>query len=225
MTKITTDYTAAANPDTMLGGALSSYRMLYWLKDILCNFMSDPINIKDERICKILNMQNGDDPTKLNALFDIGVAYSENTQKACTTPMIFISLGPRQYPVRGINQIGTAPIATSWGEPMCKVSRYKTINLVVTIMTEKYDSTVVFTDILEDFLLLNEDLLKEDNGMISEFHVTGVSEPEFQRIGTSAHAKEIYQQKIGITVAGGISATRDTQGPVFRGITQQVNYK
>lgn len=225
MTKITTDYTAAANPDTMLGGALSSYRMLYWLKDILCNFMSDPINIKDERICKILNMQNGDDPTKLNALFDIGVAYSENTQKACTTPMIFISLGPRQYPIRGITQVGAMPTALGWNAPDCEVIRHKTINLIITIMTEKYDSTVVFTDILEDFLLLNEDLLKADNGMISEFHVTGVSEPEFQRIGTSAHAKEIYQQKIGIQVVGGISATRDTQGPVFRGLTQQVNYK
>lgn len=225
MSAIVTDYRAATNPDTMKGGALSSYRMLYWLKDILCNFMSDPINIKDERICKILNMQNGATPEQLNALFDVGVAYSESTQKACTTPMIFISLGARQYPVRGINQIGAAPTASAWGNPMCQVLRYKTVNLVVTIMTEKYDSTVVFTDIIEDFLLINEELLAADNGMISEFHVTGVSEPEFQQIGTSAHAKEIYVQKIGIQVVGGISATRDTQGPVFRGLTQQVDYK
>lgn len=225
MTKITTNYTAAANPDTMLGGALSSYRMLYWLKDILCNFMADPVNIKDDRICKILNMQNGPTPEKLNALFSVGVAYTENTQKACTTPMIFISLGPRNYPITGINEVGGLPIAIGWNAPAGEVIRHKTINLVITIMTEKYDSTIVFTDLIEDFLLLNDTLLKADNGMISEFHVTGVSEPEFKQIGTSAHAKEIYQQKIGIQVVGGISATRDTQGPVFRGLTQQVNYK
>lgn len=225
MSAIVTDYREEANPDSMKGGAISAYRMLYWLKDILCNFMSDPINLKDDRICKILNMQNGATPETLNALFDVGTAYTENTQKACTTPKIFISLGQRQYPITGINQVGAAPTALNWAPPSCEVVRHKLINLVITIMTEKYDSTVVFTDLLEDFLILNEDLMPLDNHMISDFHVTGVSAPEFQRIGQSAHAKEIYQQKISIQVVGGISATRDTQGPTFRGLTQQVNYK
>jgi len=221
MTKITTDYTEAANPDTMLGGAISSYRMLYWMKDILCNFLSDPVNLKDSRICKILNMQNGSSPEKLNALFDVGVTYSERTQKACTTPMIIISLGPRTYATRGINQIGSEPMAIVGNPPLWMGVRHKTINLVITIITEKHDSTVVFTDLIEDFLLINENLFIQDNGMISEFHVTGVSAPEAQLPGNSSNPKPIYLQKIGISVTGGISWNTDTQGPTFRGVQMQ----
>lgn len=223
MSAIVTDYTKQANPDTMYGGAISSYRMLYWLKDILCNFMSDPVNLKDDRICKILNMQNGTTPEQLNALFDVGVAYSEQTTKACTTPMIFISLGPRNYPVRGINEVGATPASICGFQPMSVGFRHKVVNMVITIMTEKYDSTVVFTDLFEDFLLIHETELIQDNGMISEFHVTTVTEPEMQKIGQSSHAKVIYVQKIGITAVGGVSWTTDTQGPVFRGVEMQVN--
>ena len=222
---IITSYTEASKTDTMKGGAISSYRMLYWLRDILANFMADPINIKDNRICKILNMQDGTTPEQLNALFAIGVAYSESTKKSCTTPLIFISLGDRQYPVRSINQLGSEPIATCGATPMWMGVKHKTINMAITIMTEKHDSTVVLTDLIEDFLLINETLFIQDNGMISDFHVTGVSAPEILQIGTGAHAKVIYQQKIGVMVTGGISWTTDTQGPVFRGVQAQVNVK
>jgi hypothetical protein len=223
MSAILTDYTKKGNPDTMMGGAISSYRMLYWMKDILCNFMADPINIKDARICKILNMQNGATPEQLNALFDVGVAYSESTKKAGTTPKIFISLGPRQYPVRGINQIGAAPIALCGATPMYEGVRHKVINMVITIMTERHDSTVVLTDLMEDFLLINENELIQDNGMISEFHVTGVSEPQYLEIGKTPNAKCLYQQKIAVQAVGGISWTKDTQGPVYRGMQTKVN--
>ena len=222
---IVTDYTAKENPDTMKGGAISSYRMLYWMKDILCNFMSDPVNIKDERICKMLNLQDGATPEQLNALFEIGVAYSEHTKKSCTTPLIFISLGPRQYPVRGINQIGSEPVAICGARPMYMGLKHKVINLVITIMTEKHDSTVVLTDLMEDFMLINETNFIQDNGMISEFHVTGVTAPQEQPIGQGAHAKVVYVQQIGVQVVGGISWTADTQGPIFRGIETQMNSK
>ena len=221
--KVVTDYTKQDNTDTLIGGALSSYRMLYWLKDILCNFMSDPVNLKDDRICKILNMQNGATPEQLNALFAVGVAYNDRTTKACTTPMIFISLGPRNYPVGGINQIGADSVSICGFKPMGMGFKHKTIHMVITIMTEKYDSTIVFTDLFEDFLLTHEALFKLDNGMISEFHVTGVSEPEVQNIGQSTHAKEIYVQKISVSVTGAISWTTDVQGPVYRGMDLQVN--
>lgn len=220
---IITSYTKASKVDTMQGGAISSYRMLYWLRDILANFMCDPINIKDARICKILNMQDGATPEQLNALFAIGVAYNESTKKSCTTPLIFISLGARQYPVRGINQIGSEPVALCGATPMHMGTKHKTINMVITIMTEKHDSTVVLTDLMEDFLLINETELIQDNGMISEFHVTGVSAPEMLQIGTGAHAKVIYQQKISIMTTGGIAWTRDTQGPIFRGVETQAS--
>ena len=220
---ITTDYTEQANPDTLYGGALSSYRTLYWLKDILVNFLADPVNVKDDRICKILNMQNGATPEQLNALFDVGVAYSESTKKACTTPKIFISLGAKQYPARSINQVGTGAIADCGAIPMYLGVRHKTINVIITVMTEVYDSTVVFTDLLEDFLLINEIELAQDNGMISEVHVTGVTEPQFINVGQSTHAKCIYVQKISLQITGGISWTTDTQGPVYRGMQQNIN--
>ena len=222
---IITSYTKSSKLDTMKGGAISSYRMLYWLRDILANFLVDPINVKDERICKILNMQDGATAEQLNALFTIGVAYNESTKKACTTPAIFISLGPRQYPVRGINQIGSDPVAFCGTVPMHMGVRHKTINMVITILTEKHDSTVVLADLMEDFLLINETQLIQDNGMISEFHVTGVSEPELLVVGTGAHAKNIYRQKISVTATGGISWTTDTQGPIFRGIDTHVSVK
>jgi hypothetical protein len=215
---ITTNYTKEANPDTLYGGAMSSYRTLYWLKDILMNFMADPINIKDARLCKLLNMQNGSTPEQLNALFDIGVAYTENTQKACTTPKIFISLAGLQYPPGSINKTGSTPVAMCGARPMYVGKRMKVTNIVITVMTEKYDSTVVFTDFLSDFLLINEFELARDNGMISEFHVKEVTAPEFEQVGKSTHAKCIYTQKILIQTMGGISWTTDTQGPVFRGI-------
>lgn len=222
MSTIVTDYTKKANPDTLYGGALTSYRVLYWLKDILCNFMSDPVNIKDDRICKILNMQNGVTPERLNALFDIGVAYNDQTTKACTTPMIFISLGPHQYTAGSINQVGADSIAICGFKPMNMGFKHKIINVTITIMTEKYDSTVVFTDIFEDFLLSHEDLLTRDNAMISGFRVSSVTAPQIIKIGQSANAKVIYEQKINVVIVGGISWTSDTQGPVFRGIEMQV---
>ena len=222
---IVTDYTAKANPDTMKGGAISSYRMLYWLRDILSNFLADPINLKDARICKVLNMQDGATPEQLNALFEVGVAYSDKTTKACTTPRIFISLGARNYPVRGINTVGSEPISICGAMPMYVGMRHKTINMVITIVTEKHDSTVVLADLMEDFLLINENNLIQDNGMISEFHLTGVSEPEMIQIGQSAHAKVVYTQKLGVMAVGGISWTADTQGPVFRGVEMQMTSK
>jgi hypothetical protein len=93
------------------------------------------------------------------------------------------------------------------------------------VVTEKYASTIALAELLEDFLLINEDLLKESNHSISEFHVTGVSEVKIENIGEGPHAKVVYEQNIGLYVVGGISWTTDTQGPVFRGVTQKVEIK
>lgn len=220
---ITTDYTAAANKDTLKGGAFDPYRLMYWLKNILENFLSDPINLKDARICKMLNFQDGDTPETLNALFDVGVGYSERTQKACTTPMILISLGEASYPVRGINEVGSGPVAWDGAIPMYKGMQHKELKLNITVLTEKYDSTVVFTNAIETFLIINSNQLVRDNGMISEFHVVALSAPQLEEPGKDTNAKAIYAQRITVSVTGGISWITDTQGPVFRGITPQVN--
>lgn len=48
------DYTTKRDDDTLMGGALQGYRLIHWLADVLRNWFSDPINIKDERISKLL---------------------------------------------------------------------------------------------------------------------------------------------------------------------------
>lgn len=223
--KVTTDYTAEANKDSLKGGAFEPYRLMYWLKNIVENFMSDPINLHDDRICKMLNFQDGDTPEKLDALFDIGVTFSERTHKACTTPMIIISIGDTQYPVRGITEPGCGPTAINGAIPMYKGSQHKVLPLFITVITEKYDSTVVLTSAIENYLIINSNQLVEDNGMISEFHVQSVSAPQMEEIGKASNAKPVYLQKISIIVTGGISWVTDTQGPVFRGVQAQLVVK
>lgn len=224
--KITTDYTTESNPDNLLGGALSAYRSLYWLKSILQNFLSDSINIKDERLAWVFNFQDDDsDATKIDGLFEVDVAYSDKTKTACRTPMIFITLGSRQYSVRGINVIGMGEVASCGTIPMSQGARHKVIPMNITVVTEKYASTVALAELMEDFMLINENLFVADNHSISEFHVAGVSEVRAENIGEGPHAKVVYEQNIGVYVVGGISWTTDTQGPVFRGVTQKVDIK
>lgn len=224
--KITTNYTEQANPDSLLGGALSAYRSLYWLKSILQNFMSDPINIKDDRLSWMFNFQDDEtDATKINGLFEVAVAYGDRARTSCRTPMIFITLGARQYPVRGINVIGSGPIASCGTIPIGEGRRHKVIPMNITVVTEKYASTVAMAELIEDFLLINENLLVDDNDSISEFHVSGVSEVKIDNIGEGPNAKVLYEQTVGVYVVGGISWIVDTQGPVYRGVTQQVDIK
>ena len=220
---VTTDYTAEANLDTLKGGTFEPYRLMYWLKNILENFMSDPINLHDPRLCHLLNMQDGNDPQHLDALFDIGVTYSERTVKACTTPMIIVSIGESQYPARGITEVGSDPVASDGAIPMYTGVQHKVLPLYISVITEKYDSTVVLTSAIERFLIINANALVMDNGMISEFHVQAVSAPKMEDAGTKSNAKPVYVQQISIIVTGGISWTTDTQGPVFRGIQLQQN--
>ena len=220
---VTTDYRAEANIDTLRGGTFDPYRLMYWLKNILENFMSDPINIHDPRLCHLLSMQDGEGAAHLDALFEVGVPYSERTQKACTTPMILISLGEAQYPIRGITEAGAAPTSLDGALPMYEGYQHKNLILYITIITEKYDSTVVLTNAIERYLVINSNALVQDNGMISEFHLQGITAPKMEDAGTKSNAKPIYEQKIAIVVTGGISWTTDTQGPVFRGIELQAN--
>ena len=216
--QVLTDYTEKGNIDTLKGGTFEPYRLMYWLKNILENFMSDPINIHDPRLCHLLSMQDGEGAAHLDALFDIGVTFSERTQKACTTPMIIISIGESQYPMRGITEVGSDPVSECGSIPMYTGLQHKVLPLYITVITEKYDSTVVLTSAIERYLIINSNALVMDNGLISEFHVQSVSAPKMEDAGAKSNAKPVYEQIISILVTGGISWTTDTQGPVFRGI-------
>ena len=214
---VTTDYTSEATINTMAPGAMQPYRALHWLRGVLQNFMTDPINIKDERLCGLLKMQDGMSDTQLNALFSVGGPYSQNTKKAGITPQILVGLGTITYPVRPINDfVGTAQVSqfvnNSHG------AAYRTIEMTVTVVTESYDGTILLCGFIEDFLLLNAQLLAADSRILSTLNVAGTSAPQEITAEQIKNAKPIYQQVIGLKATGGLSWTTDTQGPVFRGI-------
>ena len=214
---ITTDYTVEENKTGLKNGVLSGYRTMYWLCDILKNFMSDPINIKDERLSKVLYMQNKEG--HLDALFDVSVGYYDNTQKANTTPMIIISLGATQYPVKVVNSVGADQSSLCGSIPMRAGVKHKAIALKVTVITETYPGTILLTELIENFMLINELNFKADNPSISGITVTGVSAPVMTPPGQKSNAKCVYTSEIGLLVVGGLSWTTDTQGPVFRGVS------
>ena len=213
------DYTTKATQDTLKPGTLQGYRLVHWLADVLRNWMSDPINIKDERLCNLLLLQDGEGETMLKAKFDVGTPYAQETTKACTTPMIIVSLGETQYPVSTISQSVGATIAQNGAQAMYKGVKYRSIACHVTVYTESYDGTLLLAGLIEDFLVVNEQQLVMDNGSISEFHVVGSTAPSELKIGSNSNAKPTYQSTISVKVVGGISWHTDTQGPVFRGVT------
>lgn len=218
-TPITTDYTKTGNPNTLTPGPLSGYRLMHWMRDVLMNFFSDPINIKDERISKLLCMQNGPSETTLNALFRVGLPYDGDVPKAGTTPCILVSLGETTYPVKTFNTL-IGPQTSAIGSTAAHSGmQWKSIGMRIAVVTESYDATVLIGGIIEDFLIMHARLFPSDNGMISDFAVLGSSAPQKIEVDQVGNAREIYQLVITVTASGGIAWTIDSQGPVFRGIT------
>lgn len=214
---ITTDYTAEGNQDTMEPGGLSAYRLMYWMVDILKNWFADPINIKDNRLQSLLWKQ--DDNSKedrLHAVFDIGPAYSPDTKKANTTPMMVVLVGDISHDLNGLNLPGGAANGLNGAMPMYYGMRLKTIPLMISITTETYDGTLLLGGYIEDFLTTHEKLLQADCGMLSSFQVIGMTAPK--KTGDTAQAKDTFESIIQIQTVGCIGWSVDTQGPVFRGL-------
>lgn len=219
---IVTDYTAEANQDTMQPGGLSAYRLMYWMVDILKNFFRDPINIKDERLQSLLWRQDDDSSeARMHAVFDIGAAYSPDTRKAHTTPMMVVLVGDITHDNNGLNLPSGAPTGLNGAMPMYYGMRLKTIPLLISITTETYDGTLLLGGYIEDFLTTHEKLLQTDCGMLSSFQVMGMTAPK--KTGDTAQAKDTYESIIQIQTVGCIGWTVDTQGPVFRGIRATTN--
>ena len=216
---ITTDYTAKANANSMRRGTAQQYRLVHWLKDILKNFLCDPVNIKDERISKLLRLQDGASEETLRALFTVGLPYSKDSIKAGITPAIIVSLGDTAYPHTSFNSLPPAITSEIGSRSMSSGVKYKAMGCGVSVLTESYDGTILLCGLVEDFLNINENLLLADSGMLSEFKVTGSSAPQELKAGGAHNAKTIYQSTIKISTLGGISWSTDTQGPVFRGLT------
>ena len=216
---ISTDHTTEATSNSMKPGSSQQYRLLHWLKDILKNFLCDPTNIKDERLSKLMRLQDGATEQELRALFSVGVPYSTDSRKANITPILIVSLGETTYPITHFNS-GASPITSESGSrAMAAGAKYKAMGCSVSVVTESYDGTILLGGLVEDFLNINERLLAQDSRFLSEFKVVGSTAPEEIKAGTAHNAKTIYQLTIKISTLGGVSWTVDTQGPVFRGVT------
>ena len=215
---ITTDYTAKKNVDTLQYAALTRYRLTHWLVDILKNFFSDPINIKDERLQGLLKMHDGLDETYLNALFRIEPPFTTSSIKACTTPAIMVTAGEMQYPAKPVNAgVGVVQGAIE-AQAMYARSMPRTCTATVAVITESCDGTTLLASQIEDFLLFNAVNFQAE-GMIHQFSVQGSSAPQRIASDQTGNAKDLYQVTIQIQVTGSVRWTVDTQGPTYRGLT------
>jgi len=214
---VVTSYLEEDVRDTLCGAPLTRYRTVHWLCDILRNFFSDPANIPDERLARLLRLQDGIGNDETRALFQVGLPWSKDSRKACTTPAILVSGGATSYPLQTLNVLpGTA--LPSGARTASSGRELRVLTLKVAVLTESHDGTLLLTDVLEDFLVMNGVNLAMDNGALSQFSVKGASEIQEIRAGEGMNAKEIYQSVIGCEAVGGLAWESDTQGPVFRGM-------
>ena len=222
MSTIKTDYTEKATRDTLQGARLDKYRLSHWLCDILRNFFSSPVNIHDERLVSLLFRQDGHEPDACCAKFLVARPMSKDTRKAAVTPAILVSAGECTYPVTPLNNGLDSINGAIEARAMYQRHAFRKINIRVAVLTESLDGTELLTGIIEDFLVLNTLQLQVDNGAVSQFNVLGSSEAQQISIGEAHNAKELYQEVINLSVAGSVVWSTDTQGPVYRGLTQQM---
>ena len=213
---IVTSYTEKDNKNTLEGAPLSKYRLTHWLVDLLKNFMSDPINLRDDRIARLLRIQDGRGIDDCKGLFIVDVPFNTDTRKACTTPAIMVSAGDTTYPL--------APLNTGFGlnegdinaQMMYERMYARQIKAFVAVVTESCDGTLLLAGIIEDFLV-RADLMLDQDGMVQQLTVEGSSAPRRIGTGEAMNAKDIYQVVISLNAIGGIAWASDTQGPVYRG--------
>lgn len=217
---ITTDYTESSR-STLCGAPLSRYRFSHWLCDIVKNFMSDPVNIPDERLSRLLFMQDGSCGDLCRALFQVALPYSPDSRKAGTTPAILVSAGESQQQAAPVvNGYNTTRFSSTVQVEMA----LRVLTGKIAVVTETLDGTLLLSDTIEMFLLTNRKHLEND-GIVTQLNVKTASEPQEIKAGEGLNAKALYQTVIGISAVGSISWASDTQGPVFRGMRGQLGIK
>jgi hypothetical protein len=222
---IITDYTKEACEDSLVCANLDKYRFSHWLCNIMQNFFSSPLNIKDERLHKLLFVQDGIDSDQCRALIRVGLPLEKDSRTACGTPAILVSATEAQYPVTPINfgipSVDGAIGATQMGQSFMP----RKLGGQVAVITEALDGTYLLSEIIEMFMVANRHLFQRDNGAISQFNVLGSSGVQMLQTGQAGNAKELYQDVISISVVGTVSYALDTQGPIFRGLERKTNIK
>ena len=214
-----TDYT---EQNTLLEGFGQQYRILKYMKDILNNFFADSRNIKDPRLLKLMYDCKGN----LNKdCIRVGCTFDPDTKYAGTTPAVIIGVGDISYSQRPINQAGNPAFRTNPLNSPTYQWRFKNIPIVVSVITESYDGTLLLTQLIQMFLVMNSNTIQQDCNNISAISVQGVSTIREVSMGESGNAKQLYASNISVPISSVLSWTHDTQGPVFKGMEITNNIK
>lgn len=220
---VTTNYTKSANIDTLKGGTGQAYRVLHWITDVLKNFFSDPINIKDERLRSLLYKQDGNTDETLNALFKIEAPFNPDSKKACTTPSVIVSVSDITYADPGFNLVGFHKKLDAGGDIIAAQSVFhKIINININILTESYEGTLLLSELICDFLQINKKSFLLDNKSVNGVVIQGLKGPDAIEVPNAFNAKPLYMSNLLLQVSAGVSNLIDTQGPTFRGVKQQL---
>jgi hypothetical protein len=214
---VRTDYRAENNISTLKQGTMGAYRFVHWMCDMLANFLSDPMNIRDDRLCNVL-FRSG--PT---LKIQVGPTYSKGVNYEGTTPAIIVGHSGTNYP-SGETAVNT----TNYGKlfegslPMAIEHRTKEIALTITIVTESCDGTLLLGGLVEDFLIRNSKIIPICNRMLSLFLVRGLGEIQQIPVTQQSNAKELYAIQLQVHGKGTLAWALDTQGPVLRAIEANV---
>ena len=160
-----TDYT---EENTLVEGFGQQYRISKYIKDVLNNWFSDRRNILDSRLVKLLYNSKGElskDCIKLGCAFDPDKAY------AGTTPAVIVSVGDITYRPRHINQPGNPDFGKNPMQAPIRDWNIKMIPIIISIITESYDGTLLLTELVEMFLKMNCSVIAQDINNISAIDV------------------------------------------------------
>lgn len=209
---ITTDYT---NQNTFQSGIVQQYRLLKYIRDILINWFSDKRNIKDQRLHSLLYK---DDQLNIDCI-KIGSPFNTDSIYSGTTPSVYVGLQNIQYLGNGVNKGGNPQFGINPMQAPIMQYRLKNINFQINVTTQSYDGTVLLTELIQMFLVVNSSYIESDCNALNYFRVTGLTPIEVVQPSQIGNSKQIYNQKINVATCGAVTWVEDTQGPVFRGIS------
>ena len=207
----TTDYT---EEPTLFQGFGQQYRISKYIKDILNNWFADQRNILDPRIRKLMYVKG-----QLNKdCLKLGCAFDPNKIYAGTTPAIIVSVGDITYNPRHINQPGNPAFNKNPMQSPILDWVIKNIPIIISVITESYDGTLLLTELVEMFLKMNLNVIAHDINNINAIDIQQVGAVKEVPTGQAGNAKQLFASNIVMPVASILSWTSDTQGPVFKGI-------
>ena len=208
-----TDYT---QHNTFQPGCGQQTRIVKYIRDLILNWLSQPRNIKDKRILSLLYLPNGE---LRPGCIKVDTPYDPDKAFAGTTPAIIISRGAIRYDIHPVNNNTVNP-AFRQNRTQAPIAKFKlkTLPVNISVVTQSHDGTDLLAELLQLFLAMNCDAIRNDCQLLSYFDVDQISQITAIKPAQMGAAKQLYLCSIKLTVGSYITWTQDTQGPVFKGI-------